>query len=636
MRGCHFLSALRPAAFALSPGFTQCSNPAMRQRLLLTLLVLTVLSASAAAERLQRWLYYPVNLWVDSNITNLEAVLRRATQAGYTHVLMSDSKFCRLGDMDAHYFANVNYVKSLAASLELEIVPAIFPIGYSNDLLFHDPNLIEALPVTNALLVVSNGQARIQAEPAVNLRGGDFSDLSLWAWHDNTVVADNGTARVTDPQGQNARIVQTVQVAPFRQYHISVRVKTQNFLGTPEVKVLANGLALTYNSLGVQHTQDWQVHHVVFNSLRNQSVSIYFGCWDGTTGTLWWDDAAVEEVAFLNLVRRPGAPLVIQRENGSLLVEGVDYPAFRDPAMGVDPWNGCYDVYHAPPILSINLPNGTRLRASWSHAVTVYDDQATICPSEPATISLLQDQANRMHAAWGARGYMMSHDEIRVMNWCLACRQRNLDAGAMLADNVRTCIQILRQVNPGGDIYTWSDMFDPNQNARANYYLVRGNLTNSWLGLDPSVIILPWYFDQRAASMQFFSGRGHREILAGYYDTTPGQIGQWLQSARPFPGILGVMYTTWENRYTDLEAFSAVVSQFEIKNSWRLTARKVTGGVQLEIPTVAGQSFSLLSSADLGGWSTWTNFTATSPVAKCLDPAASGCAGRYYRALAGP
>src|SRR5256885_348319 len=86
--------------------------------------------------------------------------------------------------------------------------------------------------------------------------------------------------------------------------------------------------------------------------------------------------------------------------------------------------------------------------------------------------------------AWGARGYFMSHDEIRVLNWCAACQARNLDAGALLADNVRTCAAILRAVNPGGGIYVWSDMFDPNHNAHGNYYLVRGNLTNSWQGLD--------------------------------------------------------------------------------------------------------------------------------------------------------
>ncbi|HWI58983.1 MAG TPA: hypothetical protein VNZ22_17290, partial [Bacillota bacterium] len=564
-------------------------------RLWLALVLLAWLSAwtpQASAARLQRWLYYSSNLWVDSNITTLAGVLRRAAAAGYTHVLLSDSKFSRLGDMDAHYFSNVASVKNLAASLGLEIVPAVFPVGYSNDILFNDPNLIEAMPATNALLVVSNGLAIAQMDPTVSFPGGDFSNLSLWSWKDTTVVADNGTARVTDPQGQNARIVQTLQVTPFRQYHISVRIKTQSFLGTPEIKVLVSSGALNYNPLGVLQTQDWQTHHVVFNSLTNRQVTVYFGCWDGTTGSLWWDDARIEEVAFLNLVRRPGAPLVIQRENGTNLVEGADYPVFKDPLMGVKPWNGCYDVYHTPPVLAVNLPDGTRLRASWHHAVTVYDGQAMICPSEPATLNWLQDQARRLHAAWGAKGYMMSHDEIRVMNWCAACQQRHLDAGAMLATNVQSCIQILRTVNPGGDIYVWSDMFDPYHNAHNNYYLVRGNLAGSWLGLDPQVIILPWDLSTRTNSLQFFAGRGHRQVLAGYYDSTPSQITQWLNAAQPLPGILGVMYTTWQSSYGNLEAFSGVVSDFEIHHSWQLGAKPVSGGLQLELPTLSGQAYS--------------------------------------------
>jgi hypothetical protein len=41
----------------------------------------------------------------------------------------------------------------------------------------------------------------------------------------------------------------------------------------------------------------------------------------------------------------------------------------------------------------------------------------------------------------------------------------------LLADNVKTCIGMLHEVNPGGRIYVWSDMFDPHHNARPCYYL---------------------------------------------------------------------------------------------------------------------------------------------------------------------
>ena len=514
-----------------------------------------VIPANAAVP-LERWIYCPQNLWVDKNIDSLETLFRRAAKAGYTHVLLSDSKFAKLGEMDARYFRNVDRLKKLAAELKLELVPALFSVGYSNDLLWHDPNLIEALPVRDALFVVKNGAARLESVPPVTLKGGDFSNFAQWDWKDPEVQPDQGAAVIRDPKGKPARIVQKLKLQPFRQYHVSLRVKSENFRGTLEVKVIAGSHGLNFNSLGVKPSQDWTTHHMVFNSLEYTEANLYIGCWDGRTGSVWFDDARLEEVGLLNLVRRPGAPLVVQKEDGPILTEGHEFARVVDPNMGTHPWNGSYDIWHESPIIKTGLPDGTRLRVSWHHAMTVHDDQAMICPSEPRTIELLRDQARRMHAAWGAKGYMMSHDEIRVFNWCQACQRRNLDAGAMLADNVKTCIRILRETNPAGKIYVWSDMFDPNHNAHRDYYLVRGDLTGSWEGLDKDVIIVPWYFDKRKESLGFFAGRGHRQVIAGYYDEKPEQIRDWLKAAEPFPGVVGVIYTTWEHKYGDLEAFA--------------------------------------------------------------------------------
>jgi hypothetical protein len=512
-----------------------------------------------AARALEQWIYCAQNLWVDKNVDALETLLRRAARAGYTHVLLTDSKFAKLGDMDARYFRNVERVKKLAAELKMEIVPAVFPVGYSNDILWHDPNLIEAMPVRDALFVVQNGVARLEPDPKPTLKGGDFSDLKQWDWKDNNVLADNGAARMTDLKGGNARIAQKLSLRPFRQYHLTMRVKTEAFRGKPEAKVLVGNLALDHNFLGVKPTQDWAMHHVVFNSLNHTQATLYLGCWGGSSGSLWWDDVAIEEVGLVNLVRRDGAPLVVKMENGSLLTEGKDFEPVKDPKMGVRSWKGSYDVWHEPPAIKTSLPDSTRLRVSYHHVVTVNDDQAMICPSEPRTVELLRDQAQRVHAAWGAKGYMMSHDEIRVLNWCDACQQRGLDAGALLADNARTCVNILREVNPRGRIYVWSDMFDPNHNAHKDYYLVRGDLTGSWEGLDKDVIVVPWYLEKRAQSLKFFAGRGHRQVIAGYYDAKPERVRDWLEAAKPYPGVVGVMYTTWEKKYADLERFAETI-----------------------------------------------------------------------------
>lgn len=459
--------------------------------------------------------------------------------------------------MDARYFKNIERVKKSAAANHLEIVPALFPVGYSNDILWHDPNLVEALPVQNVEMEVRNGIAQIVAPTEPLLKGGDFENLKLWGWKDDNVLAENGAAHIHDPKGQNARISQKLMLKPFHQYHLTARIKTANFKGVPEIKLLAGERSLNHNTLEVKPTQDWTLYHAVFHTLNHTNVQLYLGAWGADSGDLWFDDATLEATAFVNLVRRPGAPLRIAY-NGRELQEGPDFAPLSDPKMGRRVWPGSYDIWHEPPTLKVtaNVPEGAKIQVSAYHAATVHDDQAMICPSEPKTLDLLRDQARRMHTAWSANAYMMSHDEIRILNWCHACRSRNLTAGQILADNVRACVKILRDVNPNGGIYVWSDMFDPNHNAHANYYLVRDTLAESWLGLDKNIFIVDWYFEKRNASLKFFADRGHSQLIAGYYDHNPNQIKQWLQAAEGLPKIEGVMYTTWRNNYADLESFA--------------------------------------------------------------------------------
>jgi hypothetical protein len=419
------------------------------------------------------------------------------------------------------------------------------------------------LPVKNVPLVVKSGVARLDDPTAPQLPAGGFSEAKGWSWYDKERIAfENGAARVTDPHGQVARISKKLKVQPWRQYHVAVRVKTENFKGTPEVKALA-GRQLNWEELGAKPTQDWTVHHAVFNSEENTEVTLYFGVWNGESGSLWWSEPRLEEVAFLNMTRRPGTPLVVQTEDGKPLAESTDFERLSDPLLGQKPWPGEYDTYHEPPVLKTKLPDGVRLRASYFSAQTIYAHQAMICPSEPKTMELLRRQAEQVHKLWQAKGYMMAHDEIRVFNWCDACRARHLTPGQMLAENVRQCVQILREVNPGGRIYVWSDMFDPNHNAvKGPYYLVNGSLEGSWEGLDKDVIVMPWLFSKRLESLKFFAERGNKQVIAGYYDANPARIAQWLEAAHAVPqSVLGVMYTTWQRKYGDLEKFSAVCDE---------------------------------------------------------------------------
>ena len=141
-------------------------------------------------------------------------------------------------------------------------------------------------------------------------------------------------------------------------------------------------------------------------------------------------------------------------------------------------------------MIKTKLADGTQLRVSWYHPAIIYDGQVSCCPSEPKTMELMADEARCVKEAWGAKAYMMSHDEIRTWNWDEACMKRNMDAGEILGDNVRQCTKLLE----GSKVYAWSDMFDPFHNVHGDYYLVRGDFKGSWEGLDPSVTVMNWNF----------------------------------------------------------------------------------------------------------------------------------------------
>jgi hypothetical protein len=165
-------------------------------------------------------------------------------------------------------------------------------------------------------------------------------------------------------------------------------------------------------------------------------------------------------------------------------------------------------------------------------------------------MDLLRDEADRVQQAWGAKRYMMGHVEIRALNWDASCRRRDLDAGKILADHVGECVKLL----PGCTVYVWNDMFDPYHNAVANYHLVRGDLKGAWEGLSKDVIIMNWNWGERDKSLRFFAERGHRQVIAG--PDTPESARDWLASAADVKGIVGIMYTTFNNDYTNMEAFA--------------------------------------------------------------------------------
>ena len=121
---------------------------------------------------------------------------------------------------------------------------------------------------------------------------------------------------------------------------------------------------------------------------------------------------------------------------------------------------------------------------------------------------------------------------------------------------MRRCVEVVRGINPQAKLCVWSDMFDPHHNARDKFYLVQGNLAGSWDGLPDGMIVVNWNHGQAVKSLPFFGDQGFKQVLAGYYDSDPQRIRDWLNLGGNTRGVSGVMYTTWTGNFDHLEAFA--------------------------------------------------------------------------------
>lgn len=510
-------------------------------------------------------------------------MLRRARAAGYTGLVYSDYRLNLVEQPDPRFLRNVKAMRDEAARLGLDVYAVVFPVGYSGGLLARDPNLAEGLPVRNALFRVRGGEADLVPDPPVRLVNGGFEAavgdrLLGWQAQDglgSVSFVDRAVRRsgrsslrlkdvgVRDPRLGRARVVQRVRVSPYRQYHFSVWVRTHGFEApeTLRLTVRGGGRSLSHVTWATRPTQDWRQEHAVFNSLEASEITLYLGVWSAKRGSVWLDDVRLEEVGLLNVLRRPGCPLGVLGEDGTVYREGRDFQPVRDEEMLAAAREGRPCVYHKPTTLRLTpgsrLREGQRLRVSFYHPVTIHEEQVVCCLSEPRVFELLKEQARWVRDTLRPRGFLMAHDEIRVANWCETCRRRRMTPGQLLADNARRCVEILREVSPRAPVYVWSDMFDPHHNARGGYYLANGSFEGSWEGLPRDVGLCNWNYARRRESLAWFAERGHPQVIAGYYDSTPGQIREWLSEAGYARGVIGAMYTTWLRRYDDLEAFAA-------------------------------------------------------------------------------
>ncbi|HWD42014.1 MAG TPA: hypothetical protein VG944_24460 [Fimbriimonas sp.] len=516
-----------------------------------------------------RWFYLPTNLFRPEAADQAVELIHRAAKVGYNGVLYSDSKLESLSTFPDFYQKNVNRLLDAARTEKMDVIPCVLSVGYADGILAQNPSLVESLPCRHVALTVHEGL--LEPDPAELYPNGDFAVTNgnavsgalyqdgpgKTSFVDRTVThSGEPSLRLENPgsgaeTSGNCRLVRKLALQPFHQYRLSVWIKTDAFKSAGDVRAVAldpKGNSLSFQDLGVQQTQDWTQHFIVFNGLDNTDVNLYIGVWGGTKGKLWLSEISLRDAGVLNIDRRPACPVKVVDASGREVKLDLE-----DPQSGNIPWPGEFDFKHPFPSVKTSLKEGETVFADYYAAASTDSGKTSICLADPATAQLERKEIARVDDLLHPNGFMLCQDEMRIQGWCGACAGSGKTAGQLIADDIRRSTGFLK----GKQAFVWSDMFDPFHNATDSYYLCKGSIKGSWNGLQPGTVVLNWNMGDKARqSLEFFAGKGFKQILAGYYDGPVDAIKPWMKLARATGSLEGVMYTTWQGNYKDLEAFA--------------------------------------------------------------------------------
>lgn len=525
-----------------------------------------------------RWVYVSRSLRDDRDVADVRDIVRTAFEHGLNGMLFA-AGLDRLDLQPPDYFRRLQQVKEICDEYGIEIIPSIFFAGYGGSILGHNRNLAEGIPVSDALFVARNGEARLAPDPPVAFVNGGLEEYEGHrakshrlqdrpgdATFIDTTVTHSGSAslRFENFGGEPGpvRLAQEIAVHPHRCYCLTAWVKTDRLEpgGSFRLNIMgADGRSLAPWEPELPSTADWRRLVLGFNSRDNATVRIYAGVSNGKCGRCWVDDFSIQEAGLVNVLRRPGTPITVHSEaKGAVYEEGRDYAPIADPQL-----NFRFD-HDGPPIRILpgsRIAEGERLRVSYYHGMPVNRGQVTVCMSEPEVYDIWRQQARLLHDALRPKAYVLSMDEVRAGGSCQACQRRQVTMAQILGNCISRQVEILRDVNPEAVISVWSDMLDPHHNARGNYYLVEGDYTGSWNYIPKDLIIVCWYYQKRRESLAHFSSLGFRTLAGAYYDADSLENPSgWLEALEATPNACGIMYTTWQNKYRLLAPFGDLVT----------------------------------------------------------------------------
>ena len=548
----------------------------------------------------KRWIYFGGNITTapasaDARYKKLLELIHVAKAEGYNGIAFNpgaNGSFASMLSATApppDYYPNYAEIVRVAKENGIELIP----VGGGLDMpVTVAPELIEALPVNDTLFTVQDGVAVPSGQALISDSSFENRDTAWQLIEEqqgglayDTENKHSGHSSIKFKQKSstgNARLLRKLSnLRPHAAYRLSFWMASKDYDAPLGIRIYGEGATpmylnvnarLGWGSTGgtwnskpnvLEATQEWKQYNLDFNTGNNATLNLYFMSEDNgknPEGTAWLDDVELREIGLAQTIRRKPQtlPVTVTSADGS-----IRYAEWQDDQRT--------PADYIVGVESLTIPATSMIREGQVLRVSSYQsgENMTSRWSTPASachekfFDIQKKYFDKTYALLSApQKFFLYYDENRVMNWDPACG--NITAGKYLANTIARHQQVLQDAYPSVELYVWNDMFDRKMNAVPNYWVVNGDLTESWKGLKTSTVVVNWtggsntkYAEMLAlkkTSLEFFHALGHQQMIAGYYDdksTDLDSLTSWLDAltaaqANGVNSVNGFMYTTWE------------------------------------------------------------------------------------------
>lgn len=538
-------------------------------------MALAITGMAVKADSSNRWLFYPGFCLTEEDLATSRSVVDKAAAVGMNGMIIKG--------VDGLVWQNERQRVCLRRLGEygrekgVSVIPQCWSVGLGT-MTWHYPDLVETTPVRDMAFKVS-GNTIVSAKEPVAIANSELREYDLekntfahW-WNEKPGLVsfvdvagghDGKPAVRFEPSPEknsdrHSRLYQEVRLKPNRCYRVAAWVRgvdvQMNFHpiqlwvnarradGT-NPRVAVRGLSLEREDCS------WHRLSVDFMTAAMGCAQLTIGSWNAQSGKIWISDITLEEIGITELSRRKGAPRTLRNaDTGIIYTEGRDW-TLADTKNGEE--------------IFFNRPEGSAIRPGdrlfFDCFVTSRGGNkfgCSTCMSDPRLAECFVKSARAIEDTLHPDAWLLSVDEVWNGGTCELCRARKESMAQIYGACLTQMRDAIRAVSPNSEIYAWSDMLDPNHNAREGIGACASSFEGSIDFVPKDLNLMLWYGDALEKSAPFFAERGRKFMGSVCCDGRDSgkTIRHWKDALSPYPELRGFMYTTWIKDYTKVDEF---------------------------------------------------------------------------------